>query len=64
MDMDWEDLKRGYIAAVLHELTTEHGVTEADANKLIEAYRLRERLDIEPVGHPGCGAGYAQGRPI
>lgn len=49
MDMDWEDLKRGYIAAVLHELTTEHSVTEADAHKLIDAYGLRERLDVEPV---------------
>ncbi len=43
-----DESKRWYISAVRGELITQYGFMEEEADKIIEAYKLRERLNIAP----------------
>ena len=43
-----DESKRWYISAVRGELITQYGFMEEEADRIIEAYRLKERLDIAP----------------
>ena len=42
------EMKEWYIAAVRGNLVLHYGLQEQEANKAIEAYRLKERLDKYP----------------
>ena len=43
-----DESKRWYVSAVRGELVTQYGFLEEEADRIIEAYKLRERLNVAP----------------